>query len=375
LPRLAPLTDFFRIIKSNAPCQFELEPIDGTTFGAKISFDPERPLSEIVDALRAQPDELLDAFYSVGGLVVLTGMHEITNHPELLLSISQLFGDEVENYHQTLTPAHMIHPDVDEVLILSNLPPCDRQPPPKPQPERNADGSLPVQFPHRRGWHTDQSFRRPPPDVSLFYAVTPCPKGQGQTLFADGVAAYAALSESLKDKLAGLDGLHALLGTGRSEQAVKNGDPVIPLLPHQLSQRQPLVRTHPVTGKQALYLCESGQMDWLDGPIVGMEPGPHGDGAALLYVLMSHCTSPAFTYAHDWDSGDLVVYDNRNLLHSATWYDAQHTRMMWRTTVMGNPGPDYAGEAKSWIPLAGVEPMQGLGKGNWDGAGNTRPRA
>ena len=223
----------------------------------------------------------------------------------------------------------MIHPDADEILILSNTPPCGRQSPPRPQPEYASDGSLPIQFPHRRGWHTDQSFRRPPPDVSLFYAVKPCPKGQGQTLFADGVAAYNALSESLKDKIAELDGLHALLGTGRSELAVQNGDRVLPVLPHQASQRQPLVRIHPVTGEKALYLCEAGQMDWLDGPIVGMQPGPYGDGAELLYELMSHCTSSPFTYAHDWDVSDLVVYDNRNVLHSATWYNNQHTRLMW----------------------------------------------
>ena len=122
-----------------------------------------------------------------------------------------------------------------------------------------------------------------------------------------------------------------------------------------------------MTGEKALYLCEAGQMDWLDGPIAGVQPGPYGDGAELLYELMSHCTSSPFTYAHDWDVIDLVVYDNRNVLHSATWYNNQHTRLMWRTIVMGNPGSIYAGEAKSWAPQEGVELMQDLGDGNWDG--------
>jgi taurine dioxygenase len=50
------------------------------------------------------------------------------------------------------------------------------------------------------------------------------------------------------------------------------------------------------------------------------------------------------------DKGDLVIYDNRTLIHAATWFDAaQHQRLMWRTTVSGNPGAEYAGEAKSWI--------------------------
>ena len=265
-------------------------------------------------------------------------MSGISEQPQLLVRISRLFGAEVENYRETLTPDHMIHASVPEILLLSNRPPCSREPPPQPTPPSTATGALPVQFPHRRGWHTDQSFRRPPPDVSLFYAVTPAPKGQGQTLFADAVAAYEALPTATKSKIANLDGLHALLGTGRSEQSVRAGEPVTPVLDHQRSQRQPLVRLHPVTAERALYLCESGQMDWHDGPVVGLQPGVAGDGAALIYALMSHCTQPEFTYVHEWSQSDLVVYDNRNLLHSATWYDsASHTRLMWRTTVSGNP--------------------------------------
>ena len=129
------------------------------------------------------------------------------------------------------------------------------------------------------------------------------------------------------------------------------GEPVEPLRPHERSQRQPVVRVHPVTQKRGLYLCEAGQMDWLDGPFVGMQPGPHGDGAELLFELMAHLTRPEFVYVHEWERGDLLVWDNRCLMHAATWYDAaKERRLMWRTTVSGNPGPAYAGEKKSWIP-------------------------
>jgi taurine dioxygenase len=97
-------------------------------------------------------------------------------------------------------------------------------------------------------------------------------------------------------------------------------------------------------------LCEFGQMDWLDGPIVGMQPGPHGDGAALLLELMTHLTRPEFVYVHEWTRGDVLVWDNRCLVHAATWFDAEREqRVMWRTTVSGNPGAAYAGERKSWI--------------------------
>ncbi len=96
-------------------------------------------------------------------------------------------------------------------------------------------------------------------------------------------------------------------------------------------------------------------------PFVGMPPGPDGEAAEWLHALMAHYTRPEFVYVHDWDEGDLVIYDNRSMVHSATWYDAaKHQRLMWRTTVRGNPGPEYAGEKRSWIPESGARPMAGL---------------
>ena len=91
-------------------------------------------------------------------------------------------------------------------------------------------------------------------------------------------------------------------------------------------------------------------MDWYDGPFAGLESGPHGAGAKLLYELMAHYTGDRFVYMHEWEPGDLIIYDNRSTVHSATWFDAQkYERCMWRTTVWGNPGPEYAGEAMSWL--------------------------
>ena len=340
---------------------FALQPLPGAGFGARLVPDSVAGAASLVEAFESDPGRLLQLLTDHGGLLVLSGMGEITEQPELLVRLSRLCGSEVENYRQTLTAPNMIHPEVAEILVLSNLPPSSRNPPAQPDPPLTAEGELPVQFPHRRGWHSDQSFRRPPPDISLFYAVTPCPKGQGQTLFADGTAAYAALDAKTREQVDDLEGLHALLATGRSEDAVRNRVEPKALMPHQRSQRQPVARVHPISGRRAIYLCESGQMDWLDGPLVGLTPGPEGEGARLLYDLMSHTTSPEFVYSHDWDPGDLVVYDNRCLLHTATWYDHErYTRTMWRTTVMGNPGPEYDGEPRSWVAHDGAKPMQGL---------------
>jgi len=283
-------------------------------------------------------------------LLLIQNMQAMADAPDLLVRLSRIFGPEVEDYRDNLTPSHMVHATVPEIFVVSNTPPVGRQPPRRPDPPLTADGRLPTQFPHRRGWHTDQSFRRPPPDISLFLAVIPVPRDQGQTLFADGTAAYEALPPKLKARVDALDGLHVGGRAKRSRDAVLAGETPPTLRPHERPQRQPVARIHPVSGRRALYLCEFGQMDWLEGPFAGMQPGPHGDGAELLFELMTHMTRPDFVYVHEWTRGDLVVWDNRCLVHAATWFDAEtEARLMWRTTVSGNPGPIYAGERRSWI--------------------------
>ena len=327
-------------------------PLPGATFGGRIRARGKQGAEALVQAAEAEPEALPRALMQSRGLLLLEGMDSIAETPGLLLRLSCLFGPEVENYRENLTPLNMVHDSVPEILVVSNTPSVGRQPPALPNPPLTEDGLLPTQFPHRRGWHTDQSYRRPPPDVSLFLAVVPAPRGQGQTLFADGAAAYEALSPALKARVEGLEGLHAQAGSGRTHAAVLAGEEPRPLRPHERPQRQPVVRVHPVTGRRSLYLCEYGQMDWLEGPFVGMEPGPHGDGAELLLTLMSQITRREFVYVHEWTRGDLVIWDNRCLMHAATWFDAATvTRLMWRTTVSGNPGAAYAGEKKSWIAL------------------------
>jgi len=331
---------------------FRLEqPLAGASFGGRIHIEGASGALAVAEGAEANPTALTEALASCHGVMVLPGMDAMAENPALLVRLSRLFGAEVENYRTTHMAANMVHPEVPEIFVVSNIPPVFRAPPPKPNPPLTPEGTLPVQFPHRRGWHTDQSYRRPPPDISLFLAVLPVPQGQGQTLFADGIAAYNALPEATKQRIATLDGLHIASGAGRKYDAVKSGAPQRDLAPHERPVRQPLVRTHPVTGEKSLYLCEHGQMDWLEGPIAGLEPGPDGEGGRLLVELAAHYTHKRFVYAHEWTKGDLVVWDNRCTLHAATWFDAEHlSRVMWRTTVWGNPGTEYAGETKSWLP-------------------------
>ncbi|MBT3401793.1 MAG: TauD/TfdA family dioxygenase, partial [Rhodospirillaceae bacterium] len=292
--------------------------------------------------------------YDHSGFLFLPGLDEISDEPQLMVRLSRIFGPEVEDNLKTFTAENKtlfnIHDDVPEIILVTNLPPINSQPMALPDPPYTPDGKFPMRFPHRRGWHTDQSFRRPPPDFSLFYAEKPTTPGQGQTLFCNGALAYETLPDDLKRRIEGLEAVHALPGVGRSEQAVGAGETPKPLLPHQMPQRQPIVRIHPVTGRPALYICEAGQLDWVDGPIHDMEPGLDGDGAKLVYEIMTHMTQDRYTYRHEWAKGDFVIWDNRNMLHAPTWYDAEnYIRIMWRTTVMGNPGDEYVGEKRSWV--------------------------
>jgi taurine dioxygenase len=331
--------------------RFELiRPLPNARFGGCARFIGTANARRVVEAAEAEPDTLPLALAESAGLLLLQGLEGMAEEPELLVRLSRIFGPEVEDYRQTLTPLHMVHETVPEIFIVSNVPPVNRMPPRQPSPPLTDDGRLPTRFPHRRGWHTDQSYRRPPPDVSLFLGVGPVRKDQGQTLFADGTAAYEGLPPELKTRVERLEGIHVSLSAKRSRDEVLAGVAPRPLGPHEQPQRQPVVRVHPVTGKRALYLCEYGQMDWLEGPFADMQPGPHGDGAELLDALMSHLTRPEFIYVHEWTRGDLIVWDNRCLVHAATWFDAEKEgRVMWRTTVGGNPGAAYAGERKSWI--------------------------
>jgi len=337
---------------------FCFRPLGSSGLGAVLEFQ-SNDLDTILAIFREHTETILGYFYAARGLMVVQGLQGIHDDPQALVELSRHFGDEVENYHQTLTSPRFFHDSVDEILILSNAEPCNHPPPPRPA--EHGSMHLPTRYPDQVNWHTDQSYRRPPPDITLLLAIELPPRNQGQTLFSDCVAALTALGPERKKILEGLQGIHAPSWIGRSREAVERGEPPLDLLPHQLPQHQPLVRKHPVSGEKSLYICEEKQMDFVEGPIAGLESGPQGEGARLLRELLEHATRDEFVYVHEWEPGDLVIADNRNLLHCATWYDAaQYTRLMWRTTVMGNPGDEYEGEEKTWIPRDGSDVMAGM---------------
>ena len=173
-------------------------------------------------------------------------------------------------------------------------------------------------------WHTDKPYYPVPPLLTTLYAVELPPQG-GDTQFANTAMAYDALPEETKRRIAGLrvvfrwePGRHQ--SNGRS--ALGDGAADRPPVGH------PLVRTHPDTGRKALYLGNHASH------ILGM---PEAEGATLLDTLLRHVTQPRFVYTHRWRTRDLVMWDNRCLLHRAVAnYDMNaHRRVMHRNVVRG----------------------------------------
>jgi len=167
-------------------------------------------------------------------------------------------------------------------------------------------------------WHTDKSWHAVPPSLTMLYAVeVPC--CGGDTEFANTRLGYAALPEETRHRITdwrvvfrwGVSG-------GKSVFVMRDDRPV----------DHPLVRTHPDTGQRALYLGNHASH------ILGM---PEDEGAAILEELLRHTTQRQFVYTHRWQRGDLVMWDNRCLLHRAVanYQLDKERRILHRSVVCG----------------------------------------
>jgi alpha-ketoglutarate-dependent 2,4-dichlorophenoxyacetate dioxygenase len=172
-----------------------------------------------------------------------------------------------------------------------------------------------------RLWHTDSSFKRLPARASLLYARSIPPIG-GHTEFADERAAYDALPEETKRRLASLVAEHSIfnsrarLGFTNFSDEERKGMPPVP---------QVVVRTIPESGRKSLYLASYA------GRILGMS---EDDGRALIDKLVAHATQRQFVYTHRWRVHDLVMWDNRCTMHRGTDFDdLRWKRDMQRATV------------------------------------------
>ncbi len=173
-------------------------------------------------------------------------------------------------------------------------------------------------------WHTDSSFKKVPALCSLLSARL-CPPEGGDTEFASLRVAWAALPDDMKGKIETLVAEHSL---AYSRDLVDPGVMSAAQRAEIPPVKQRLVRVNPINGRKALYVSSHASH------IVGW---PVAEGRKLLDELTRHATQPAFCFAHRWREGDLVIWDNRAVLHRATPYDSvKYKRLMQRTTVAGD---------------------------------------
>ncbi|MBJ2158647.1 TauD/TfdA dioxygenase family protein [Variovorax sp. IB41] len=225
------------------------------------------------------------------------------------IEFSRRFGPlEIHVLHQFQLKNH------PEILIVSNI---------KENGEPIGLGDAGVY------WHSDISYKTKPSLGSLLHAQE-LPSEGGDTLFADQHLAWESLPGELQQRILPLKAEHSYLAK-YDELRAKN--PWRPKLSQaQIDQVapavQPVVRTHPETGRKALFVSEH-----FTTRIVGL---PQDESDALLAELFAHSVKPEFVYRHTWAPHDLVFWDNRSLMHLAAGTPDHLRRRLNRTTIVGD---------------------------------------
>ncbi len=170
-------------------------------------------------------------------------------------------------------------------------------------------------------WHSDSSFQNPSARYSMLHAVV-LPAVGGETEFADMRSAYEALPESEKRRLQELEAehyaLHSRFLLGDTDYTQEQRDAVPAVI-------WPIVRTHPITKRKLLFIGAHASH------VSGM---PVAEGRLLLMSLLEHATQSKFVYRHTWQTGDLVIWDNRSTLHRGRPFDLTARRELRRATTL-----------------------------------------
>jgi taurine dioxygenase len=185
---------------------------------------------------------------------------------------------------------------------------------------------------HVRGeeFHTDHSNYPAPPKATMLYAIN-LPDRGGDTQFVDVRAAYDDLDEATRRAIAGLHSRHVYESSRSTRKMAELTPEQRAAIPQAL---QPLVIRHPENGRPALYL-NTGRMEG----IAGM---PDDAAHALIARLFAHATQPRYEYRHQWKPGDLVIWDNRSVMHQANAdYDPTQLRYLYRIMLQGAPLQAY----------------------------------
>jgi len=283
-----------------APSQdFEIRPFDAVLGAEIVGIDLGRVLN--ADDLRRVHQAYLDHH------VVVFRNQDIT--PEQHIAFSRHFGKlMIHVLHQFHLQNH------PEILIVSNI----------------VEDGKPVGLGDAgKYWHSDISYKPLPSLGSLLHAQE-LPAEGGDTLFANMHAAYDTLPAHLRQAIEGRWAAHSYLAKYGQMQKEANWRPT--LSPAQLAQVQevihPVVRTHPETGRRALFVSE--------GFTTRIEGLPEDESRQVLDELFAHSVRAENIYRHRWQPRDLVFWDNRSLIHLAAGCPTHLRRKLYRTTIEGD---------------------------------------
>lgn len=290
-------------------------------FGAEIEgLDLSRPITEV------DRRELLDLFWRYKVIAIRDQQVD----PDGFIRFAEVFGRTEPFFISSYNlPSH------PQIYVLSNV----------------RENGKPI---GRDGagthWHSDSTFTEKPSSVTLLHGVTVPARG-GDTLFVDTIDAYERLDAETKAQIEGRRAIHRyqrkefvfsgdrtidaaeraeierLKALREAEEAAKAPSPTAQRSNREPDRLQPIVRTHPVTGRKGLYLN--------DEMTVGIQGMPDEEGVPLLRRLCDFATAPERVLRYKWRQGDVVAWDNAAVVHSATYTPPDEPRVMHRLTIEG----------------------------------------
>ena len=232
------------------------------------------------------------------GLIILLRDQKLSM--EAQVRFAECFGPPAKIH----TPGHRAGHDA--VMLITNV-----------RENGKLIGALPDGEMH---FHTDQCHQERPAKASMLYAIE-IPSQGGNTLFANAYLAYETLPAEVQRRIEGRKAINAYdYDNASMKRGTKLGDGV----PHY---SHPVVRTHPATGRKALYVNRL--------MTVAIEGMPEAESDELLNLLFDHQEQRQFVYEHVWRVGDILMWDNRCTLHARTDFSAAERRLLRRVTILG----------------------------------------
>ncbi len=281
--------------------RFHVRRLPGVPLGAEIlGLNDAAGLSDTdIAAIR-------QAWLAHDGLLVF---RDVRLAPQAQVDFSRRFGPlQVHVLNQFHLPGH------PEVLVVSNV----------------VENGKPIGLGDAgRDWHSDLSYK-PRPSLGSLLLARELPREGGDTLFANMVRAYETLPDELKRIIEGRRAVHSYVYRYERLRALSTWRPTltqaqrdaVPPVDH------PVVRTHPETGKRALFVSEG-----FTSHIPGL---PEDESAAVLAQLFAHSIRPDNLYTHRWQPGDMLFWDNRSTIHFAPGCPDAYRRTLHRTTIEGD---------------------------------------